>query len=251
MISRNKSGFIQSLAHKKYRDEHHSFVAEGIRIIRDLHPAFRCRILVATEAWAASHPLPEADEWYVTDEKTFLKLSGQQQPQGILAVYEKRESTFDPAMTATELILALDNVRDPGNLGTILRVADWFGIHHVLCSTGTADVYNPKTIQATMGAMARVNIHYVDLPNLLQSLIDVPVYGTFLNGSSMYEQSLSPNGVLIMGNEGNGISPEIEKLVTSKLLIPSFPAGQPSSESLNVGVATALICAEFRRRMED
>jgi TrmH family RNA methyltransferase len=249
MISKNKSGFIHSLSHKKFRDEHQCFVAEGTRLIRDLHGSFNCRMIVATTTWAGQNPLPEANEQLVTDEKDFQKISGQKQPQGILAVYETRKTVFESSILHNELVLALDNVQDPGNLGTLLRIADWFGINHVLCTPGTADVYNPKTVQATMGALARVNVHYMDLAPLLGAHDHLPVYGTFLEGNSIYDAKLSTNGIIILGNEGNGISPEIEKLVTSKLLIPSYPSGQPTSESLNVGMAAAVICSEFRRRM--
>ena len=249
MISKTKSSFIRSLALKKFRDEHGCFVAQGTRIIQDLHSAFTCRMIVATNEWAQTNTLPGADECYITDDETFRKLSGQQQPQGILGVYEKKECEYNNHTASTELVLVLDNIQDPGNLGTILRVADWFGIHHVICSPDTADIFNPKTVQATMGALARVNIYYQSIHQLLMISKGIPVYGTFLDGVSIYDSTLSSNGFLVMGNEGNGISGEIEKLVTSKLLIPSFPVGQPTSESLNVGVATALVCAEFRRRM--
>ncbi|MCE1155655.1 MAG: RNA methyltransferase [Bacteroidales bacterium] len=248
MLSKTKISFINALMLKKFRDEHQCFVAEGTRMIRDLQHHFRCRMLVATNEWVLHHNMPDAAEQIVTDERTFQKISTQKQPQGVLAVFEIKSSKFDPAIAGNELVLMLDNVQDPGNLGTIIRIADWFGIHHVVCSVGSADVYNPKTIQATMGALARVNVHYSRLETLLTQS-RVPVFGTFLDGSSIYDSQLAGHGYIIMGNEGNGISPEIEKLVTSKLLIPSFPAGQPTSESLNVGVATALICAEFRRRM--
>jgi TrmH family RNA methyltransferase len=151
-----------------------------------------------------------------------------------------------------ELCLALDDVQDPGNLGTIIRVADWFGIRHIFCSIGTTDAFSPKTIQATMGAISRVQIHYVDLYSFLHHTriesSSTPIYGTFLEGKNIYRESLSPNGVIIMGNEGNGISSKIEEMVTNKLFIPNYPEGCATSESLNVAIATAITCAEFRRR---
>jgi TrmH family RNA methyltransferase len=141
-------------------------------------------------------------------------------------------------------------VQDPGNLGTIIRLADWFGIEHIFCSQGTVDVYNPKVIQATMGAMARVQLHYVDLPALITSLHkDIPVYGTFLDGNDMYGEPLSGNGLIVMGNEGNGISEEVSRLINRRLYIPNYPQERETSESLNVATATAIICAEFRRRL--
>jgi TrmH family RNA methyltransferase len=249
MLSKNKISFINSLTMKKFRDEHASFVAEGTRMIRDLENHFRCSLVVATDEWALNNHMPDATEQIITDTRTFQKISTQKQPQGVLAVFETRVGRFDPEIALNQLVLMLDNVQDPGNLGTIVRIADWFGIHHIICSIGSADVYNPKTVQATMGALARVNVHYLRLESILEQT-PAPVFGTFLDGQSMYEIELATHGYLVMGNEGNGISPEIEKLVTSKLLIPSFPGGQPTSESLNVGVATALVCAEFRRRMQ-
>lgn len=149
-----------------------------------------------------------------------------------------------------ELVLALDGVQDPGNLGTIIRLADWFGISHIICSMDTADAYSPKTVMATMGAIARVRVHYVDLPRLLAECgADVPVYGTFLDGTDIYAEPLSAAGVVVMGNEGNGISDAVAQSVNRRLFIPSFPADRPTSESLNVAIATAITCAEFRRRM--
>ena len=145
------------------------------------------------------------------------------------------------------MCLALDGVQDPGNLGTILRIADWFGIHHVLCSNGSADVYNPKCVQSCMGALARVEVHYCDLPEVLRET-EVPVFGTFLDGTDIYEEELSPNGIIVMGNEGNGISEEVGKLVNRRLYVPNFPKGSTTTESLNVAVATGIVCAEFRRR---
>ena len=152
-------------------------------------------------------------------------------------------------VVSQSLCLALDDIQDPGNLGTIIRVADWFGIEHIFCSQGTVDVYNPKTIQATMGALARVKLHYCDLPSFIASLGDVPVYGTFLDGDNMYEKELTPHGLIVMGNEGNGVSAEVANLVNERLYIPNYPPQRETSESLNVAMATGIICAEFRRRM--
>ena len=149
-----------------------------------------------------------------------------------------------------DLVLALDSIQDPVNLGTIIRIADWFGIRHILCSKTTVDVYNSKTVQSTMGALARVEVHYVDLPYVLGLCKDnnFPIYGTFLDGNSIYNAKLLNCGVIVMGNEGNGISKEVANFVSHKLLIPSYPANEATSESLNVAVATAIVCSEFRRR---
>ena len=166
----------------------------------------------------------------------------------VLAIFEQPMDELDMDAPTRSLCLALDGVQDPGNMGTIIRVADWFGIEHLYCSQNTVDVYNPKTIQATMGALARVKVHYTDLASFVQSLPNIPVYGTFLNGDIIYQRELSPTGLIIMGNEGNGISPEIEQRITNRLYIPNYPIGRKTSESLNVAIATSIICAEFRRR---
>ena len=145
-------------------------------------------------------------------------------------------------------MLALDTVQDPGNLGTIVRIADWFGIRDIVCSETCADIYNPKTVQATMGALARVRVHYTSLADFLRQIHPSPVYGTFLEGNDIYREELSGNGVIVMGNEGNGISEAIKPFVERKLYIPNYPPDTETSESLNVAIATAITCAEFRRR---
>ena len=203
----------------------------------------------------------------------------------MLAVFEQPQYTLTPGVARHSLCLALDDVQDPGNLGTIVRLADWFGIEHIICSQNTVDVYNPKTIQATMGGIARVKVHYTSLfcggscvedvtSHLMRHLSyhptgrngssgrrwcecyrragslgeNIPVFGTFLNGKNMYEQPLTANGLIVMGNEGNGIGKEVETLINRKLYIPNYPQGKETSESLNVAIATAVICAEFRRQ---
>ena len=183
------------------------------------------------------------------DEKVFNNITDVQNPQGILAVLEK-ENGEDKILYDEDIIVVLDGIQDPGNLGTIIRIADWFGIRHILCSKTTVDVYNSKTVQSTMGALARVEVHYVDLPQILGVFKDsnFPIYGTFLDGNSIYNAELLNCGVIVMGNEGNGISKEVANFVSHKLLIPSYPANEATSESLNVAVATAIVCSEFRRR---
>jgi len=251
MISLSKIKLIKSLEQKKFRDETGLFIAEGTKLVLDLLSVFQCSILVATNEWIAENKGASATEIIQIEAREFTKISNQKSPQGVLAVFKKREDTWKPEDIIQKLTLALDDIQDPGNLGTIIRIADWFGITHVFCSEHTADAYNPKTIQATMGALARVRVHTVNLKEFLETgPVNEPVYGTFMDGENVYDKSLSPHGVIVMGNEGNGISNEIEKLVTDRLLIPNFPVGQLTSESLNVGVATALICAEFRRRVQ-
>ena len=169
-------------------------------------------------------------------------------PQQVLAVFRQPDEKTDISVISHSLCLALDDVQDPGNLGTIVRLADWFGIEHIFCSPNTVDIYNPKTVQATMGGIARVRLHYTPLPEFIRSLKDIPVYGTFLDGENMYGQPLSKNGLIVMGNEGNGIGKEVEALINRKLYIPNYPASRETSESLNVAIATAVVCAEFRRQ---
>lgn len=250
MLSKPKIKLINSLLQKKQRDELGLFVAEGPKLILDLIPSFRCKILIGTDDWLMSHSGIQADEILVIQAEEFKKISNLKTPQGVIAVFEKPNYEWSIERLSDNLSLALDDVQDPGNLGTILRIADWFGIRDVFCSEHCSDSYNPKTVQATMGALARVRVHVVNLPNFLtQCKKSIPIYGTFLDGSDIYAETLTENGIVVMGNEGNGISPEIEQIINHKLLIPSFPLGVPSSESLNVGVATALICGEFRRRV--
>jgi TrmH family RNA methyltransferase len=187
------------------------------------------------------------------------QMSSLRTPQGVIGVFRKR--TMDNGQwTMDNLVLALDGVQDPGNLGTIIRTCDWFGVHDIVCSTDTADCYNPKVVQATMGALARVRVHYVDLPKWLkeyriQNTEYRPIYGTLLEGDDMYEvlkeyriQSTEyRQGVIVMGNEGNGISQEVRQIITHPIRIPSYPKNAETSESLNVSIATAIVLAEFRR----
>ena len=158
-----------------------------------------------------------------------------------MAIFEQPVYESDSKVISKSLCLALDNIQDPGNLGTIIRLADWFGIEDIFCSTGTVDVFNPKTVQATMGAIARVKVHYCDLPKLISSLKGIPVYGTFLDGNIIYSETLSANGLIVMGNEGNGISREVEALINRRLYIPNYPQERETSESLNVAIATACL----------
>lgn len=256
MLSKNKIKFINSLQLKKNRDGHSMFIAEGTKLVTELLPVFKCHSLIATHDWLNEHIIPQnadiSEIIEVPSTDDIKKVSMLATPSKVLATFY--QPNFDIPLSylePTSLMLALDTVQDPGNLGTIIRIADWFGISDIFCSRETADVYNPKTVQATMGAIARVRIHYSDLTDLIRSCKDknIPVYGTFLNGNNIYASKLSKSGLIVMGNEGKGISPEISALISDRLLIPSYPTGTPTSESLNVSVATAIICSEFRRRM--
>lgn len=250
MLSKAKVKYIRSLELKKYRNEENAFVAEGNKLVADMMNAFECELLVAKPSWMATQGDIPAKELLVAEEDDIRKASFLKNPQDVLAVFKYPTWKLEDVHPETSLVLALDGIQDPGNLGTIIRLADWFGIEHIVCSQDTADVFGPKTVQATMGALAHVNVHYTQLEKYLrkQAQQGIPLFGTFLDGENMYTKELSGNGILIMGNEGNGIRPEIEALINEKLYIPSFPPERETSESLNVAIATAVVCAEFRRR---
>lgn len=249
---------IASLSSARNRREEGLFVAEGVRCLRELLPVFRLRYLVATAAWLESNA-PEIENLpgdlpdgmlLVAKNDEMCRISSMTAPQGVLAVFElPAVSGRIPGICRGELALALDRIQDPGNIGTIIRVADWFGIRKIFASGETADVFNPKVVQSTMGALARVDVCYCDLARTLGDLVqkEVPVFGTFLDGRNIYDTELSW-GVIVMGNEGNGISPEIAALIERRVRIPSYPPGSDTVESLNVGTATAVTVAEFRRR---
>ena len=267
MISKNKAKLIRSLEHKKYRKELGLFVAEGPKVVGDLLKAkWKPRVLVSTPEGLLTLDKRnicwniEGCELIDATPEDLRKVSFLQHPQDMIGVfycpqYTSREeegidqaSAPSPFTKGNDLVLALDGVQDPGNLGTIIRIADWFGIETIYCSPDSADAFNPKVVQATMGSLARVHIIYKDIALFIDELPDdIPVYGTVLDGDNIYEKDLQPRGVIVMGNEGNGISERVRQRLTHRLLIPSFPPERPTAESLNVAVATAIVCAEFRR----
>lgn len=251
MLSKNTLKLITSLEQKKYRKESGLFVAEGGKTVNDL---IDCGLVaekvIATREWLDTHKLHGSHNVIEVTEEELRRASFLRAPQGVLALFRQLSHTLDHEAPAKRLCLALDNVQDPGNLGTIVRLADWFGIEEVYCSIGSADIYNPKCIQATMGAVGRVKVFYTELPEFLSKIKEnAPVYGTFLDGEDLYDKQLGTNGIILMGNEGNGISKECARHVNERLFIPNYPAGRKTSESLNVSTATAIICGEFRRRM--
>lgn len=249
MLSKNKIKYIRSLELKKNRKEEQVFVAEGHKLVGDLLGYFPCKLLIATSNWLKANHSVTANEIIEVTQEELSRASLQKTPQEVLAVFVQPSYDLNPEVIKSSLCLALDDVQDPGNLGTIIRLADWFGIEHLFCSVGTADVYNPKTVQATMGALARVKVHYCSLPQLIGGLTNTPVYGTFLNGNIIYAEPLSAHGLIVMGNEGKGVSPEVERMINRKLYIPNYPQERETSESLNVAIATAVVCSEFRRRL--
>lgn len=241
MLSKNDIKQVHLLEQKKHRTQSGLFVAEGPKVVGDLlRHGFLPQRLFATVDYQSPVPVSTTE---ISDDE-LRKLSFLQHPQQVLAVFPipHNEGITPPA----GLCLALDGVQDPGNLGTIIRIADWFDIKTIYCSLDTADAWNPKVVQATMGSIARVNLYYTNLEQLLQSTT-LPVYGTLLDGDNIYTQTLSTDGIVVMGNEGKGISPSIRPLVSHRLLIPCYRQGD-TAESLNVAIATAITCAEFRRR---
>lgn len=251
MLSKNKIKLIQSLNRKKIRDETGLFLVEGNKMVEEaLRSELKIATLVCTSEFLHLHPEIQfkVDELIETDMETIQKASLLQNPQNSLALVLIPEH---PVLNLTDdLILALDFIQDPGNLGSILRIADWFGIHTIVCSENTVDVFNPKVVQASMGAIFRVNIQYTNLEAFLNDANNskTPIYGTFLEGKDIYKEQLTPKGILIMGNEGNGISEPISQLITHRLFIPSFSSKKNKSESLNVSIAAAICCSEFKRR---
>lgn len=248
MISKNQIKFVRQLEQKKFRKAENLFIAEGHKVVGDLLAAgFRPTQVFATNDWISLNPTVSAIE--VTPNE-LARLSLQQHPQQVLALFPI--PNYNPSSPINQqpshLSLLLDNIQDPGNLGTIIRIADWFGIGTIYCSPGTVDAWNPKVVQATMGSIARVNIIYIDPDELFNQLpADYPIYGTFLDGDNIYTQKLTPHGLIVMGNEGNGISDAVRERVSHKLLIPDFHKGD-TADSLNVAIATAITCSEFRRR---
>ncbi len=251
MLSKAKIKYIRSLEVKKFRNEYQTFVAEGNKLVAELINQFECELLVAKTSWLATQGNIQTDELLMDDEgEGIKKASFLKTPQDVLAVFKQPIYSLADINTDEGLVLALDGIQDPGNLGTIIRIADWFGIRHIVCSTDTTDAFSPKTVQATMGALARVQIHYTDLSSYLGEQ-KTAIFGSFLDGEDIYTKHLPQSGIIVMGNEGNGIRNSVEETITDRLFIPPFPAEQETSESLNVAVATAIICSEFRRQNRD
>lgn len=250
MLTKNTIKLIRSLELKKFRTRENSFVAEGPKVVGDLLAVMRPKMVFATSQWISENNTNGIDVEIVSEDE-LSRISFLQHPQQVLAVFPM--PSYDESIDYTKelkgkLTLALDSVQDPGNLGTIIRIADWFGIETILCSHETADAYNPKVIQATMGSIARVRIIYTDLTKTLETIASqMPIYGTFLDGENIHSRQLPKEAVIVMGNEGKGISQEVARLVTDRVLIPNYPEGRPTADSLNVAIATAITCAEFRR----
>ncbi|MDO5523698.1 MAG: RNA methyltransferase [Bacteroidia bacterium] len=248
LLSKNKIKYIRSLNEKKYRTEHGVFVAEGKKLVSDLLGNCRCQLLAGLPEVLQQIDSSLAEEIAEATSEELKKASQLKTAPQVIGIFYQPEYDIDKIELKDNLHLVLDGIQDPGNMGTIVRLADWFGIGHIFCSPDTADIFNSKTVQATMGAIARVKVHYLDIFDFLKKNRGLPVFGTFLEGDNIYQTELPESGFIVMGNEGKGISPDIQQRVTNKLLIPNYPADAQTSESLNVAVATAIVCSEFRRR---
>ena len=252
MLSKNRIRTIRSLENKKGRTESGMFVAEGKKLISDLLDSeIRIELLVSTPQnlpFFKSDGLRHAEVIEVSDDEIRM-VSLLKTPQGCLALCRIPQYDLPGDTGHDDLVLCLQDIQDPGNLGTIIRLSDWFGIGDIVCSPSTADVYNPKVVQATMGALSRVRVHYTELIPFLtrKKKSNVPVYGTFPKGENIYTSSLTTGGIVVLGNEGNGISEDVCLLLSRRLTIPGFHNVKP--ESLNVATAAAIVISEFRRRV--
>lgn len=241
MLSKNQIKRITSLHQKKYRNEHQLFIAEGIKVIEELFLAG-----YEADCFLTSNPDLKPNTTFVPEiitKNELAKISCLTSPNDCLAVFKTPKSK---PINLNGLIVCLDDIRDPGNLGTIIRLCDWFGVEQLICSLETAEMYNPKVIQSTMGSISRVNVVYTNL-NTFLATTTLPIYGAFMEGENIYESSLALNSILVLGNEANGISNQLETKITKKVSIPRFGAIQ-KAESLNVATATAIFLSEFRRK---
>ncbi len=247
MLSKNFARYIRSLELKKYRDQECSFVVEGPKAVADFMAVSQPKTIVATNKWYQNAGIKPRQTDIITTNDELKRVSFLQHPQQVLAIFPLPIAIVSPNICSQERCLALDRIQDPGNLGTIIRIAHWFGISTVFCGEGTADAFNPKAVQASMGSLAHVNVVYTELTSLINTLpANTPVYATTLHGGNIYSQKLSPVGLIVMGNEGNGVSHEILNLANKTLFIPCY-AKNTGPDSLNVAIATAITCAEFKR----
>lgn len=255
MLTRNQIKFITSLRQKKFRQQHQLFTAEGERLVGELiKSSLKLHALYALSGWI------EKNIQYFSQRKVsplqvstaeMERLSSFKTPNQVFGIFETPTCHFDSNLIGKEPLLMLDEMQDPGNLGTIMRTADWFGINHIICSKNSADLYNPKTIQATMGSIARVKVYYLDLEEVLkEAKPESPVYGALLSGNPIDQTSILPNPIILIGNEGKGISESLHKYINHAVFIPPFCLQLPGilrPESLNASIATAIFCWELRR----
>lgn len=247
-LSKNKLGIFSSLSSLKMRRKHSLFIVEGEKAVKDSLSCFTPHAIICRSDFHTD--LPAGLPVYQASESDMRRISNLTTPSGIAAVFklpDKDVNISELEVEGNELYLLLDGVQDPGNLGTILRTCHWFGVRKIFASRDTADLFNPKTVQATMGSLGRVEVIYCDLAALIRRFPEMPVYGTLLEGRPIYGEPLSDGGFIVMGNEGNGISDEIRDLITVPINIP--PAGREHGESLNVAIATAVTLSQFRARL--
>ena len=252
MFSKNTIKHISSLTVKKYRTQHGEFIAEGPKIVSELTQSdLLITEIYALPDWLKNNPSIQNKSISINSisDLQLKKISSLSTPNQVLAVVKIPERNFDTTYVRNSMVLVLDEIKDPGNLGTIIRIADWFGINHILCSENSVDTFNPKTVQASMGSICRVNVYYEDIADLISRMtINIPVYGAFIEGNSIYSETFKESGFMVIGNESKGISPEIETLITNKISIPTGNISTYQAESLNASIATAIICAEINRQ---
>ncbi len=248
MLSSGQIKHIRSLSQRKFRKNHCRFIVEGEKMVAELlKSGYQVEHIFALEKWvekSVANPDLPLSKVTVISASELNRISNLKTPNNVLAIVNIPELTTDDTIF-DDLVLALDHIADPGNLGTIIRLADWFGIRNLLCSHDTVELYNPKVVQATMGSLFRVKVHYVDLEEILGSMAgNLPKYAAMLDGENIYLQKLPQKAVVIIGNESHGISDNLIRLTDCKLMIPPVT---PGAESLNVSVATAILCSEFRK----
>lgn len=248
MISKSHLKLIRSLEIKKYRDLHKLFLVEGTKTVKEyLKNSWNLYALYSTESWANTYA-KNINPLYIVDKEELKKVSLQKTPQDVIAIFYQKE--YNIPDVSNKLGIALDEVQDAGNAGTITRIALWFGLDYVVFGEGTADPYHPKVIQSSMGALAKIPFIKVKIDKFIDTyLTSSTIYGTFVQGENIYSATLVSKGLIVVGNEGNGISKNVEKRVTHKLYIPPYPEGNAPIDSLNVATATAIVCSEFRRRL--
>ncbi len=255
-LSKAKQKLVTSLSSKKNRDKLRLFIAEGDKLVKDLMQVFEVKWIFCSNEWKACNlsaieHLPTESVVALDDLDDMKSISQLTTPTAVLCVFHQNEcGNAADIVKHSDLVIALDSIQDPGNLGTIIRTADWFGVKYVFCSNDTVDVYNPKVVQATMGALARVVVVYGGIYEFLQESkkCGKNLFGTFLNGNNIYATPCIPkNAVIIMGNEGNGVSKSVENIISERLTIPHFQFAETKPESLNVAIATSIVISEFRR----
>jgi TrmH family RNA methyltransferase len=252
LVQKYTTKLVNSLALKKYRTKENCFLIEGDKMVKEaLDSDLKIKLLIVTDQFLNRFPIAQTDAERIieTDAKELKKASLLQHPQNGLAVCEIPEKSKFPDSLPEGLSIFLDGIQNPGNMGTIVRICDWYGIQHVFCSPDSVDLYNPKVIQASMGSFHRIQLHECDFEALagLAEKAEAPVFGAFMNGDNIYQTQLPQQAILVMGNEGKGIRPAVEKQITNKLSIPNFSENEIKAESLNVSVATAILCSEFKR----